>query len=602
MKLIDWKSTFVTDGFWKQKEELNRKVTMRAVYDRFYDTGRIDAFKFNWREGMKNKPHIFWDSDIAKWMEGAAYILHRNEDKELEAKVESLIDLIEENIGRDGYFNIYFTVIEPSKRFTDRSCHELYCAGHLIEASVAYYEATGKDRFLKLMERYADYIYKVFAEENSAAFCTCGHPEIELALYRLYKATDNKKYFDLCEFFLLSHGNNEKDEIVHGHDITYAQDFAPLIEQTYAAGHSVRAMYLYCALADYAAETKNEKVKKTCMTLLDDVIEKKMYITGALGSTYKIEGFTRPYDLPNDTAYAETCASIGLMLFANRMLRLENNAKYADIAERAMYNGMLSGISISGKAFFYENPLEIYMAKRNRFYAEKEAEHFSITQRVEVFGCSCCPPNLSRTLSSMGNFIYGTDGDTIYVNQYMSSFAECGKIKITQSTDYPKCGTVKITAEGARKIALRIPSWCKDFKLNAAYEMKNGYAVAENTGSEIILDLEIKPFLVSANPLVYDNFGKAALQMGPVVYCAERIDNDCDLHTLLIDKNINCTIGFNHDLNCETIEVKGYRAKARDELYFEFEEKYEDTTIKFIPYSCFANRGESDMRVWMGYR
>lgn len=599
MKKFNWRNVELDFGYWKDKEELNRKVTINAVYDRFFDTGRIDAFKCDWREGKENKPHIFWDSDVAKWIEGAAYILYHNPDSELEKKVEHIIDLIEENMKPEGYFNIYFTAIEPSARFTRRDDHELYCAGHLFEAAVAYYYATKKDRFLKLMCRYADYIYEVFVKENSAAFCTCGHEEIELALYKLYECTENEKYRELAEFFLSKRGNNDKDGVnpVCPHP-TYEQDYAPVYVQDYAAGHAVRAMYLYSAMADDAYISGSEEKKNACKRLFEDVTQKKMYITGALGQTRRGEAFTKAYDLPSDTAYAETCASIGLMMFANRMLKMEKDAKYADCVERAMYNGMLSGISLDGKAFFYENPLEINLQKRQRFFCERDYDQYSITQRVEVFECSCCPPNLNRVLSSMGNYIYGEEDGCVYIHQYMANKAECGEVKIEMKTNYPNDGEVVINAQNVEKIALRIPGWCRNFELNREYEMKNGYAYVDAGDGKIVLKLEIKPFLVMANPLVYDLCGKTALQMGPVVYCVESVDNKENLWTYYIDKNLNASVEKCEKCGLNIIEADGFYATA-DGLYSECDYTFTKTKMKFIPFSAASNRGECDKAVWI---
>lgn len=599
---FDWRNVKINCGYWKEKEELNRKVTINAVYDRFYDTGRIDAFACNWREGNENKPHIFWDSDVAKWIEGAAYILYRERDAELESKVENIIDLIEKNMKPEGYFNIYFTAVEPAARFTRRDEHELYCAGHLIEAAVAYFLATKKDRFLKLMCRYADYIYEVFVKEDSAAFRTCGHEEIELALYRLYRCTNNDKYLKLAEFFLNQRGNNSKDKYntVCPHPV-YEQDYAPVYEQDYAAGHAVRAMYLYCAMADDAYQSGDENKKHACEKLFEDVTQKKMYITGALGQTRRGEAFTKEYDLPSDTAYAETCASIGLMMFANRMLKLNKHAKYADCVERAMYNGMLSGISLDGKAFFYENPLEINLKKRKRFYCEKDFDMYSITQRVEVFECSCCPPNLNRVLSSMGNYIYGEENGCVYVHQYISSVAEKQNIKLEMKTNFPNDGKIVINATGAEKIALRIPGWCKNFELNRPYEIKDGYAYIDACDGEILLNLEIKPFLVGANPLVYDLSGKAALQMGPIVYCMESIDNKEELCAYYIDKNLNATYEKCDKCGLNVIEADGFYA-ASDTLYSGLDYDFSKTKMKFIPFAAASNRGECDKLVWINYR
>ena len=601
MNYINYKNADITGGYWGKKQKLNRDVTINAVYDRFLHTGRIDAFKCNWREGTENKPHYFWDSDVAKWIEGAAYILAKTPDKELESKVESIIDDIEKNMGADGYFNIYFTAIEPSKRFSNRDCHELYCAGHLIEAAVAYFDATGKDRFLKLMCRYADYIYDVFCVKHSAAFETPGHEEIELALYRLYKCTGNKKHLELMTHFLLVRGNNPKDTYTPFYNYSgYAQDYAPVFEQTHAIGHAVRAMYLYSAMADLAKETKNPVYVKACRTLFDEIYSSKMYITGALGSTRHGEAFTKPYDLPNSEAYAETCASIGLMFFAKRMSELENDAVFADVLERAMYNGMISGLSLDGKSFFYENPLEIDLEKRDSlYYRDANAPIYGITQRAEVFSCSCCPPNLNRLLSSLSGYIYALDKDTVFINQYMQSTAHQDGVTVSTVTDYPLNGGIKINIGGAKKAALRIPSWCKSFKLNRQYTLKDGYAYTDTDG-EILLELDMTPSLVYANPKCRDLCSRAAVQRGPIVYCAEGVDNGkTNLNNLFLDADAAFSEEYSEKLGCTVLKTTGSRADGSANLYSLVKHEYRQTPITLIPFCTFANRGESDMLVWL---
>ena len=415
MKTYSYSEVKLTGGYLAKKSELNRKITINAVYDRFYESGRIGAFDFAWKEGDPLKPHYYWDSDVAKWMEGVAYILAKHDAPELEQKVDALVEKIEQHQDKDGYFNIYFTVVDPEARLTNRDWHELYCAGHLIEAAVAYAETTGKTRFLSCMERYTDYIYRIFVEEKSVAFSTPGHEEIELALVRLYRHTGKKKYLDLAAYFINTRGTAEED-----HNEPYHQSHLPVREQTEAVGHAVRAMYLYTGMAYLAAETKEPALIQACKTLWNDATQYKMYVTGGLGSTRIGEAFTNAFDLPNDTAYAETCAAIGLIFFSDAMLSLETDAKYADAIERALYNGMLSGLSQDGKAFFYENPLEITL---NEHFAEDRfgTRKLPITQRVECFRCSCCPPNLNRVLSSLGKYAYGLDADTVYVNQFVSS-------------------------------------------------------------------------------------------------------------------------------------------------------------------------------------
>ena len=415
MKYIEGNNVKITGGFWKKKQELNRNTTIYAVWNRFYDTGRIEAFDFSWKEGMDKKPHIFWDSDVAKWMEAAAYLIGEKYDADLENKVEGLIDRIEKNQGDDGYFNIYFTVCEPEKRFTGRGLHELYCAGHLMEAAVAYFKSTGKDRFLKCMEKYADYIHKVFVEEKSAKFVTPGHQEIELALVRMYNATKNKKYLDLAEYFVEQRGNNNIDFPTTNDDIEkndyYAQAHLPARKQRTAQGHAVRACYWYKAMADLAYEKKDSELADACRDIFFDIINKKMYITGGIGSTHLGEAFTVDYDLPDETAYNETCASIAMILLGKSMMKLDNNTIYADIIEKELYNGMLAGVSLDGKGFFYENPLEINLKNHKRHTSVLAGDRLPITQRKEVFDCSCCPPNINRTFATINEYIYGIYGN-----------------------------------------------------------------------------------------------------------------------------------------------------------------------------------------------
>lgn len=604
MKEVCYKNASLDSGFLHEKQMLNKNVTIDAVYNRFYETGRIAAFDCNWKEGDANKPHFFWDSDVAKWMESASYVLQKEYDAALEEKIESIIDKIEKNQGKDGYFNIYFTVCEPEKRFTNRDQHELYCAGHLFEAAVAYFEATGKDRFLRLMERYADYIRKVFTEEKSAAFVTPGHEEIELALVRMYRATGKRKYLELAKFFIDNRGKHEseRDTVYGDKSGKNAQSHLPVREQTSAEGHCVRACYLYSAMADLAYETNDAELYRICKALFDDITEGKMYITGGIGSTRLGESFTVKYDLKNDKAHAETCAAISLMYFAHRMMRFENDAKYADIMERIFYNGMISGLSLSGDAFFYENPLEIDLKNYNRFSHSELKEQYAITQRARVFFCSCCPPNINRVLASLGGYVYGVDGKTVYVNQFVGSSAEFDGIRIVQKTDFPRRNTITVSADGAEKICVRIPSWCTEVDINADYTTKNGYAVIENTGNEIKIAFGMEPFLVEANSNVYEDCGKAALCIGPYVMAAESVDNGENLHNIFIDKNLKAEAWYSPELFGFQARVKAYRKSGGETLYSRYRDDFEDTVLNMIPYAAFANRGESNMCVWFSVR
>ncbi len=590
-------------GFWKNRFEINRTQTIPTVYNRFCDTGRFKAFECSWKEGEPFKPHFFWDSDVAKWLEGAAYSITLHPDAELEKIIDGVVDLIEKNQDENGYFNIYFTVVEPEKRFMNRDWHELYCAGHLIEAAVAYYKATGKDKFLKLMCKYADCIEKVFIIDNSAEFATPGHEEIELALVKLYHCTGNCKYLEMSRHFVEKRGNNSKEP----ENRDYWQANAPVRELNTADGHSVRAAYLFCAMADLAYEYNDETMLEACRTLFKNITEKRMYITGGIGSTACGERFTEDYDLPNDLAYSETCASIALALFARRMSLAEPDSKYADAAETAIYNCVLGGVSLNGKAFFYVNPLEINMnrfRKRNKWYGRNDR---LLTQRVEVFDCSCCPPNIVRFIASIGDFLYTYDENTVYAHHYFESKAEFDNISIIQNTEYPNEGDIKFTVKGmnGKRLAVRIPSWCDYFTVNGKSfggEIKKGYAYIDITSDEqfIELYLDMETRLVSANPEVEADAGRVAVCRGPLVYCAEQRDNgNLPLNNLSVDTNYEAEIKFSHEFNSYTVSVNGFEDIPSDKLYSTYDPTASnEIRLHFIPYYAYANRGESDMLIW----
>lgn len=397
-KEITFDKVNITGGFWKEKQDLFREKTIGAVYDRFEETGRFEALKCSWKEGMPFKPHIFWESDVTKWIEGAAYFLQKERDSSLEEKIDELVERMANYQDENGYLNVYFTVVEPEARFTRRTDHELYCAGHLIEGSIAYANATGKTKLLDIAEKYVDLIDRVFREEHSAAFDTPGHEEIELALFKLYEYTGKEKYRKLAEYFIDKRGCSSRDATYDFADQEHMQSHQPVRMQKTAEGHSVRALYLYSAMAYQARITGEEQLKESCKTLFENITKKRMYITGGIGSTHRGESFTFDYDLPEYTAYSETCASIALALFCRRMWLLDVDGKYADCAERSIYNTALAGISLSGDKFFYENPLAAD-PERNAFNesrAEGLREHLPILQRVKVFDCSCCPPNILR--------------------------------------------------------------------------------------------------------------------------------------------------------------------------------------------------------------
>ncbi|MCI8388440.1 MAG: glycoside hydrolase family 127 protein [Clostridiales bacterium] len=607
LKNLTFDKIDITGGFWHEKQELIRKTTIWNVYKRFCDTGRFPAFKMDWKEGMPNRPNIFWDSDVAKWLESVAYLTLKQREPELEAIVDEVVDDIERGRMEDGYFNICYELFEPQNRFKFRGNHELYCAGHLIEAAVAYNKATGKNKFLHLMEDYAKLIKRIFMDEESAAFDSPGHEEIELALVRLYDHTGNRDYLDLALFFINKRGSQAKlPENDNYHRGTHIQDHLPVREQFTAEGHAVRACYLYCAMADLAERTDDAELKNACEKLFKNITEARMYITGSIGSSHVLEEFENDYRLPNDTAYAETCAALALALFARRMQAFGPDSRYADTVERIIYNGFLSGLSLDGKSFFYENAHEIDLEQRKSVRSslhERRNTHFPITQRIEVFGCSCCPPNVTRFIPSIADFIYSYDDTTVYVNQYMASTASLGELTLTQETNYPFEGCIKLTISGgSRRIAFRIPAWCRVWSIgrNGASvdtAINNGYAYVDAADGDVLtLSLRISVRRVKSNPRVLTNRGLIAVTYGPFVMCLEGVDNGGSLTNVkLVGKT--ATVGFDEKLGLPCIYHPAVRESIKG-LYSDIVSS-EPFTAKLIPYHAFANRGETDMRIWV---
>ena len=605
MKQVNYSQVKITGGFWKERLDLVRRVTVGAVYNRFLETGRFDAFKCD--PNAPIKPHIYWDSDVAKWIEGVAYLTREKREPELEKIVDEVVNQIEKNRDTCGYFNSYYLVTEQENRFKNRDCHELYCLGHLIEAAVAYYESTGKDKLLKLVCDYADYVEKVFKDEKSAGFKTPGHEEIELALVRLYECTKEKRYLELARYFVDERGKTQEELVVWG-ECSYNQSHKPVREQETAEGHAVRAVYLYCAMADLALRYNDKKLKSACKKLFDNIATKRMYVTGGIGSSHDGEAFTVDYDLPNAVSYTESCAALGLVLFASRMMLLENDAKYADVAERALYNGFLSSISLDGKSFFYTNPLEIQPYKHTRNVSISRARQYDWLpemQRKEVFDCSCCPPNIVRFIPSIGNLLYTYDENTIYVNQFMESRAEITigdkTYTVEQKTAYPRDGKVNISVSGgAVRLAVRVPSWCDEYD----GKTKNGYLYFEisDTGSTVSVDFHAKPRFIYANTSVLDNAGKCALSYGPVIFCMEGQDNECHLKSIVLDTKGEISYGMSDSLGVPTIIVDAFMPKSSSSLYSYKKPTYKKIKATLIPYFTFANRGADEMQVWHSYK
>ncbi len=559
---------------------------------------------------------VFQDSDVAKWIEAASYSLMLKPDKALEDDIDSLIDIIAKAQQPDGYLDTYFILGKLDKKWTNlQEAHELYCFGHMAEAAVAHYEATGKTNLLEVMEKFADCIYNTFGKDKNRGFP--GHPEAELALVRMYKVTGNEKYLELAKYFVDERGTEPNFYAVESErrgwtlwgqnalTSDYNQNQAPVREQKDATGHAVRAVYLYTGMAGVAKETGDESLVKACKTLWNSITKKRMYVTGGIGSVDNGEAFSADYDLPNDTAYSESCAAIGLMFFARKMLEIEKDSRYADVMERALYNTVLSGMSLNGKNFFYVNPLEV-----NPEYAGKVMNYQHVLpERPSWYGCACCPPNIARTLASLNRYVFDEEENDIWFNLYIGGTL---RDEIDIITDYPYSDTVtfKFTKDFDKKLHLRIPDWSKSFtvKLNGNgtnSAINSGYAEiasAFKAGDTLELKLDFTPRKIYANVLLREDQEAVAIQRGPFVYCLEGKDNKYDLRRMRVasDGEIKA-LPFEPDTlgGIVPLEVDGYVLSSSDELYsYDKKPSAEKIKLRYIPYYTWANRGENMMQVW----
>jgi DUF1680 family protein len=615
------------DGFWGEKVARNRSVTIPAVLHQLQETGHIDALKLEWKPGDPKMPHIFWESDLAKWMEGVAYSLATHPDSDLEALMDSIIDRMEKAQQPDGYLNAHFTVVEPQKRWSNlRDQHELYVAGHLIEAAVAYHQATGKAKFLEIMRRNVDLIAQVFGPGAGQKRGYDGHEEIELALMKLYRHTGEARYLELSQYFVNERGRQphyfDEEARARGEDpekfwassYEYNQSHKPVREQDTAVGHSVRAVYLYAAMADLALETGDEALRAALDKLWDSVVKRRMYVTGGIGSTRFNEGWTWDYDLPNDSAYAETCAAIGLILWAHRMLLIDLDGKYADVIERALYNGVLSSLNLQGDHFFYVNPLEVSREGET----EKQRLHLFTGHRKAWYGCACCPPNLARLFSSLGGYFYSRTADAFIIHQFGSStvsFDLHGQpVTLRQETRYPWDGEVRLTIATDQPVTfdmrVRVPHWATsvDFAVNGEVlrpEMIKGYAVMRRTwqaGDTVLMRMTMPVERVRAHPRVAANAGKVAITRGPMVYCLESVDNGPNLHGLCLPEDSRMETAFMPDLLGGIVVITGQALREQSPggaLYQTGGPHRQEARITAVPYYTWDNRSEGDMLVWI---
>jgi len=641
LKKVDLKNVKLNAGLLAQKNKLVRKEVIpyqwQALNDELPDTEpshAVENFKIAaGRSEGEFQGMVFQDSDVAKWLEAVAYQLTVNSDPELEKRADEVIDLIGEAQQEDGYLNTYFIVKEPEMKWKNLAeCHELYCAGHLIEAAVAYYKATGKDKFLNIMQKNADLIESKFGPEADKLKGYPGHQEIELALIKLYEVSGKEKYRDLAKFFIDQRGKDpfyfdqeweERGKIDHWDDFhqnvkrDYYQAHAPVREQKAAAGHAVRALYMYSGMADVARVTGDQSLIGACKQLWDNTTSKQMYITGGTGSSVQGESFTFDYDLPNDTAYTETCAAVALVFFAQRMLHLEKKGEYADIMEKALYNGALSGMSQNGKRFFYVNPLEVQPE-----VCEQREDHKHVKPtRQKWFGCACCPPNLARLLASIGSYIYSQNEEQLFVNLYadnQSEFEFKGQnVEVSQKTNYPWDEEIEIKLKAEKEVefelALRIPGWCRKAALQLNGKnidlteiIEAGYAKIKRKWQKdrIKLILKMPVEKIYANPEVREDIGKVSLQRGPIVYALEEVDNGKNLPAVYLADDAELKAEYKEDLLGGVTVVKGSAYKLDKDsfgssLYSTQKPEFKQIEIQAVPYYTWDNRESGEMLVWL---
>lgn len=631
------KNVRVNDSFWGKYTDIAKNIIIpyqwQAINDLVPDAEPSHAIKnFKIAAGEEEGEFhgfVFQDSDVSKWLEAVSYSLTISPDGELEKTADAVIDLIGRAQREDGYIDTYFLVKDKGNEFTNLlDCHEMYCAGHMAEAAVAYYEATGKRKLLDIVCRFIDLIASRVGKEEGKIHGYSGHPELELALVRVYKATGEEKYLDFCKYLIDERGTEPyffdeelKARNYKNHwggeqkyaDRYYNQSYAPLREQKEAVGHSVRAGYLYTGAAALAAETGDESLIKACETLWDNATRKQMYITGGFGATVYGEAFSFDYQLPNDISYTETCAAVSFAFFARKMLETDVNSKYSDVLERILYNGSISGMALDGKHFFYTNPLETWEEANKRVPAYRHNR----TKRQGWFGCACCPPNLARMITSLGGYVYSSDEKTVYTHLFVGSDAEVSvgerRVKINQRSQMPWDGNISFRVSGGEyRFSFRIPCWAESARVRVngeavTYYLKKGYAYIErvwNDNDEIEIEFPMEVKLIEANPCVRYDAGKAAIMRGPLVYCVESADNGDRLSSIRLSEE-PCFKAEKEDLLFEgevSVYADAYKIKAwqTDELYKVFDRDCEKIRIRAIPYAFWGNREDTrEMAVWL---
>ena len=604
----------VTDRFWAPRREANRKVSIPTSFDMLEKAGNMRNFDLaagGKREGYSGP--VFMDSDAYKAIEAAAYSLAEHRDAALERRVDEVIARIAGAQMPDGYLNTWYQVNAPDKRFTNlRDNHEIYCAGHLFEAAVAHFQATGKRTLLDVAVRFADHLDARFGDADGKRVGYCGHPEAELALVKLWKATGERRYFELARHMIENRGAKlfarEHGTPLDRYDGTYWQDDVPIRDHRRIKGHAVRAAYLMSGVTDIVAETGDEGLRKMLGRVWRNTTEKNMYVTGGIGPSASNEGFTTDYDLPNLTAYQETCASIALAQWNHRMALLYGDARYADVMERSLYNGILAGVSQDGKRYFYVNPLE------------SRGNH----HRLEWYGCACCPPNVTRTLASLGGYAYAVSETALWVNLYIAGSvrAEIGgsPVVVDVKTDYPWDGKVVLTvgrtgkkSSGAEfELRLRVPGWCDSatFAVNGrkatTHDTDRGYLVLKRrwqAGDTVELNLDMPIARMEAHPAVKDDAGKVAFRRGPIVYCIEQCDLQARVSDLYVPLEAEVKAAFKSKLlgGVTVLEMDGAVTDPLgwERVLYRPVPPAQRVKVRAIPYYAWDNREAGPMRVWI---
>lgn len=634
---IDLRKIQIDDPFWSKHVDLVKDTIIpyqwNAMNDRIPDAEPSHCLdNFEIAAGRKSGEFygaVFQDTDIAKWLEAVGFSLAANEDSELEATADRVIELIAEAQQEDGYLDTYFIIKEPDRKWKNLcEGHELYTAGHMMEAAAAYYQGTGKRKFLDIVEKLADLLCDTFGTEEGKIHGYPGHQEVEVGLIKLYRATGKQKYLELAKYFIDARGVGEnyflkERQTSEYWNITpeladyrpeYSQSDRPVREQSAAEGHAVRAVYMYSAMSDLADAYQDQELMDTCVRIWDNIVRKQMYITGGIGASGLLERFTTDYDLPNDCNYSESCASIGLAMFGIRMANITRDASYIDTVERALYNTVLAGIALDGKSFFYVNPLEVWPEN----CMERTSREHVKSVRQKWYGVACCPPNIARTLASMGQYIYSAGERELYVNLFISNQAEAdlaaGSVHISMETRFPFENEIHISVKsvpaGGMTLAVRIPEYARGYRMSAAgcpvfFREEKGYAVAElEKDTEIDVSFEAPARFVRANPNVRADCGKVAVTKGPLVYCLEETDNGKNLSELYADtsqeiREVDSELfGGIKELIFQGKRIRE-NAWENGELYGEHPLEFTDVILKAVPYAYWNNRGVGEMTVWV---